>query len=82
MCDLLRWVQVNRLRNGVVPALTEGVAAQDSAQSKVTALDRAVFFHRLHRVFRAGGHKPAAGGQHGADFPLVKADQYEDALFR
>lgn len=38
----------------------KGVAFQDPFDSQVAALDRAILFHRLDKVRRAGWIKPAA----------------------
>jgi len=65
---------VQSLRNGVVAAFAERIAAQNAPQSQPAPLPRAETFDGRQGVLRAGGRKTAAWGIGRTDPPLVEAD--------
>ena len=55
------------LRNGVVTRAAPWMASANAFDAQPTALEDAVFQHRLHHVLRAGGGEAAGGGRKGRD---------------
>lgn len=61
------------LRNGVITALSEGIAAQDAPQCENCADDDSPFLHGLYGIGGTGGAEPAASlGLEGRQKASVK----------
>src|ERR1035437_9483715 len=69
------------LHHRIVPPMRKGVTPQQPPQSHQPSAQRAIPFHRLHRVFRAGRNIAARRRKHRRDRPLITPQQLQRSEF-
>ncbi len=78
--------RVRRRRNRVITASTPRMTAENSTNTEPRPSQRAVNFHGLEEIVRAGRGEAAAGGrsgshfEHGIENALVNADRDADGV--
>lgn len=72
---------MSTLRDRVVPALTEWVAAQNSFYTQPATLDRAILADGLCRVLGTAGRKPAMLSEPRTQNQLIGANDGQKYLF-
>src|SRR5258708_26739388 len=60
-----------RSNHGIVAAAGERMTAEDASESHPSATQSPIPLYRLHRIFRAGRHKPAGRRQQRGNRPFI-----------